>query len=69
MITRGSGEIDWYSYDLPSKIDALSDSSYAEFWYGPGRSRINHFHRDHQGSVVKVRNASGTVDQALAFDA
>ena len=21
MITRGSGEIDWYSYDLPSKLD------------------------------------------------
>ena len=119
MITRGSGEIDWYSYDLPSKIDDLTDTSYAQFWYGPDRSRIKQYqssgvtiryagtlfefedaatdtyrhyvqagdkviavvervattntrqylHRDHQGSVVKVTNASGTVDQALAFDA
>jgi hypothetical protein len=120
MITRGSGEIDWYSYDPPSKIDDLSDSSYTEFWYGPDRSRIKQYqsasgatityagllfefedastdtyrhyvqagsqvvavvervsttntrqflHRDHQGSVVKVTNASGTVDQSLAFDA
>jgi len=30
MITRGSGEIDWTSYDLPPKLD----SSYTEFWYG-----------------------------------
>jgi hypothetical protein len=43
MITRGSGEIDWYSYDLPSKIDGLSDSSYTEFWYGPDRSRIKQY--------------------------
>jgi hypothetical protein len=43
MITRGSGEIDWYSYDLPSKIDDLSDSSYTEFWYGPDRSRIKRY--------------------------
>ena len=28
-----------------------------------------YLHRDHQGSVTKVTNASGTVDQALAFDA
>jgi hypothetical protein len=35
MVTRGSGEIDWYSYDLPSKIDDLSDSSNTLFWYGP----------------------------------
>ena len=28
-----------------------------------------YLHRDHQGSVVKVTNASGSVDQALAFDA
>jgi hypothetical protein len=34
IITRGSAEIDGYSYDLPSGIDALSDSSYTEFWYG-----------------------------------
>jgi uncharacterized protein YcnI len=27
MITRGSGEIAWTSYDLPSRIDDLSDSS------------------------------------------
>jgi RHS repeat-associated protein len=120
MITRGSGEIAWTSYDLPSRIDDLSDSSYTEFRYGPDRSRIQQYqsdrgatityagllfefedagtdtyrhyvqagdkvvavvervgttntkqflHRDHQGSVVKVTNASGTVDQALAFDA
>jgi RHS repeat-associated protein len=120
MTTRGSGEIEWTSYDLPSKIDDLTDSSYTEFWYGPDRSRIRQYqsdtgttltyagllfefedaatdtyrhyvqagdqvvalvervgstntkqflHRDHQGSVVKVTNAAGAVDQALAFDA
>ena len=54
MITRGSGEIDWYSYDLPSKIDDLSDSSNAEFWYGPDRSRIKQYHST---SGVSIRSA------------
>ena len=54
MITRGSGEIDWYSYDLPSKIDDLSDSSYAEFWYGPDRSRIKQYQ---SGSGATIRYA------------
>ena len=54
MITRGSGEIDWYSYDLPSKIDDLSDSSYAEFWYGPDQSRI----KQHQSASAVEKFAA-----------
>jgi hypothetical protein len=46
MTTRGSGEIEWTSYDLPSKIDDLTDSSYTEFWYGPDRSRIQQYQSD-----------------------
>ena len=37
MITRGSDDITWYSYDLPKKIESGSD--YTEFWYGPDRAR------------------------------
>ena len=37
MITRGSDDITWYSYDLPKKIE--SGTKTTEFWYGPDRAR------------------------------
>jgi len=40
MITRGSDDITWYSYDQVKKIEAGSD--FSEFWYDADRSRIKH---------------------------
>lgn len=37
MITRGSDDITWYSFDKPKKIE--NGSNYTEFWYGPDRAR------------------------------
>ena len=54
MVTRGSGEIDWYSYDLPSKIDDPTDSSYTEFWYGPDRSRIKQYQSASGATITYV---------------
>ena len=54
MVTRGSGEIDWYTYDLPSKIDDPTDTVYSQFWYGPDRARIKQYQSDTGATITYV---------------
>jgi len=54
MITRGSGEIDWFTYDQPSRIDDPTDTVYSQFWYGPDRSRIKQYQSNTGATITYV---------------